>query len=57
MQNLIRDTQGYFENYGPFIINKVANGKVIQALWARNIRGGYYDHIHISMPRKKLKLR
>ncbi|EFM02750.1 RHS repeat-associated core domain-containing protein [Hoylesella marshii] len=51
LQNLIRDTPGYLENYGPFIINKVEKGKVIPAPWARKIRGGHYDHVHISMPK------
>lgn len=51
LQNLIRNTPGYLENYGPFIINKVVKGKVIPAPWARKIRGGHYDHVHISMPK------
>ena len=51
LQNLIRNTPGYLENYGPFIINKVVKGKVIPAPWAREIRGGHYDHVHISMPK------
>lgn len=51
LQNLIRNTPGYLENYGPFIINKVVKGKVIDALWAREIRGGHYNHVHISMPK------
>ena len=26
------------------------NGKRIEAPWARKIKGGHYDHIHISIP-------
>ena len=33
------------------IINKVNNGKAISAPWARDVPGGHYDHIHISVPR------
>ena len=51
LQNLIQNTPGYLENYGPFIINKVVKGKVILAPWAREIRGGHYNHVHISMPK------
>lgn len=51
LQNLIKNTPGYLENYGPFIINKVVKGNVFLAPWARNIRGGHYDHIHISVPK------
>ena len=51
LQNIIKSTPGYLENYGPIIINKVNNGVVIPAPWARDIPGGHYDHIHISVPR------
>lgn len=50
LQEIIRNTSGYRENYGPFIINKIHNGKRIEAPWARNIKGGHYDHILISIP-------
>ena len=50
LQEIIRNTSGYRENYGPFIINKIENGKRIEAPWARKIKGGHYDHIHISIP-------
>ena len=51
LQNLIRNTPGYLENYGPFIINKVVKGNVVPAPWARQFKGGHYDHVHISMPK------
>ena len=51
LQNVIKSSPGYLENYGPSIINKVHNGTVIDAPWARNIKGGHYDHIHLSMPK------
>ncbi len=51
LQNLIRNTPGYLENYGPFITNKVVKGNVVPAPWARQIKGGHYDHVHISMPK------
>jgi hypothetical protein len=50
LQEIIRNTSGYRENYGPFIINKIHNGQRIEAPWARDIKGGHYDHIHISIP-------
>ena len=50
LQEIIKSTPGYLENYGPFIINKASNGMVIQAPWAREIYGGHYNHIHISVP-------
>ena len=49
LQNIIKATGGYLENYGPFRINKVVNGSVVLAPWAREIPGGHYDHIHISV--------
>jgi hypothetical protein len=49
LQNIIKDSPGYLENYGPLIIDKVNNGVVIPAPWARDISGGHYDHIHISV--------
>lgn len=51
LQNVIHNNAGYQENYGPFIINKVERGRVIYAPWARSIRGGHYDHIHLSVGR------
>lgn len=51
LQNIINSTPGYLENYGPLIINKVINDIEIPAPWARNIPGGHYDHIHLSVPK------
>ena len=51
IQEIIKNTPGYLENYGPFIINKINNGNPINAPWARNIKNGHYDHIHISIPK------
>ena len=51
LQGIIQSTPGWLENYGPDIIEKNQNGSVIPAPWARDIRGGHYDHIHISVPK------
>lgn len=51
MQNIIQNTPGWLENYGPSIINKMNRGTPILAPWAREIKGGHYDHIHVSVPR------
>ena len=29
----------------------INNGNPINAPWARNIKNGHYDHIHISIPK------
>jgi hypothetical protein len=50
LQKIIKSTPGYMENYGPNIISKVVNGVAAPAPWARNIAGGHYDHIHLSVP-------
>ena len=50
LQRIIKQTSGWRENYGPFIIEKMNNGKPIPAPWAREIKGGHYDHVHISVP-------
>jgi RHS repeat-associated protein len=50
LQKIIQGTPGWRENYGPSIIQKMNNGTAIQAPWARDIKGGHYDHIHISVP-------
>ena len=50
MQGIIQETPGWRENYGPLIIQKMNNGVPILAPWARNIKGGHYDHIHVSVP-------
>lgn len=52
MQKMIQKTPGWREHYGPFIIQKIENGKVFHAPWARDIKGGHYDHIHVSIPWK-----
>ena len=49
LQDIIQSTEGWLENYGPHIIEKNQNGSVIQAPWARTIKGGHYDHVHISV--------
>ena len=51
IQEIIKNTPGYLENYGPFIINKINNGNPTNAPWAQNIKNGHYDHIHISIPK------
>ena len=51
VQEIIKNTPSYLENYGPFIINKINNGNPTNATWARNIKNGHYDHIHISIPK------
>ena len=51
LQNLIKNSLGYEENYGPFIINRVYPYGVVEAPWAREIPGGHYDHVHISVPK------
>ncbi len=49
LQKAIGQVPGWLENYGPSIIQKMHNGKVIPAPWARNIKGGHFDHIHFSV--------
>jgi RHS repeat-associated protein len=49
LQQFIRSTSGWRENYGPAVIQKMHNGNAIPAPWARNIKGGHYDHIHFSV--------
>lgn len=52
LQNAIKSTPGWLENYGPFIIEKMNNGKAIQAPWARTCcADGHTRHIHISTPK------
>jgi RHS repeat-associated protein len=51
MQIIIKTTPGWRENYGPIIIQKMNKGVTIQAPWAREIPGGHYDHIHVSIPK------
>jgi RHS repeat-associated protein len=51
LQKSISSEANWLENYGPSIIQKVHNGTIIEAPWARKIKGGHYDHIHISIPR------
>ncbi|MGI6291424.1 MAG: RHS repeat-associated core domain-containing protein [Bacteroidales bacterium] len=52
LQKAIGRVPGWLENYGPSIIQKMHNGKVIPAPWARNIKGGHYDHIHYSVQKR-----
>jgi RHS repeat-associated protein len=51
LQTIIQTTPGWLENYGPDIIEKMHNGASVQAPWAREIPGGHYDHIHVSVPK------
>ena len=52
LQNAIKNTPGWLENYGPFIIEKVNNGKIILASWARTCcADGHNRHIHLSTPK------
>lgn len=51
MQTIIKITPGWRENYGPRIIQKMEKGVAIPAPWAREIPGGHYDHIHVSIPK------
>lgn len=50
MQNIILDTPGWMEDYGPFTIERMYPSGPVYAPWARDIPGGHYDHIHISVP-------
>ncbi|KAA8478431.1 hypothetical protein BDE36_0265 [Arcticibacter tournemirensis] len=50
MQTIIQETPRWRENYGPLIIQKMSNGSPILAPWAREIPGGHYNHIHVSVP-------
>ncbi len=52
LQQAIGRVSGWLENYGPSIIQKMNNGTAISAPWAREIKGGHYDHIHYSVPRR-----
>ncbi len=52
LQQAIGRVPGWLENYGPSIIQKMYNGAAISAPWAREIKGGHYDHIHYSVPRR-----
>ncbi len=52
LQNVIRNTVGYNANYGPKIIEKISNGKPINAPEARtSAPDGHYRHVHISVPK------
>lgn len=51
MQEIIQRTEGWRENYGPHIIQKMDHGAAIPAPWARKVGKGHYDHIHVSIPR------
>ena len=52
LQEAIKNTPGWLENYGPFIIEKMQNGKVIHAPWARTCcSDGHKRHIHLSTPK------
>jgi RHS repeat-associated protein len=51
LQKIIQSTPGWRENYGPSIIQKMNNGTPILAPWARDIKGGHFDHVHISVPK------
>ncbi len=47
LQTVIRSTFDYFENYGPFITNKIEGGSVKEK---PNMRPTHLNHVHISMP-------
>ena len=49
LQRSIGRVPGWLENYGPSIIQKMNKGAAISAPWAREIKGGHYDHIHYSV--------
>jgi hypothetical protein len=51
LQTAIQNTSGWLENYGPSIIEKNQNSKIVSAPWARLIKGGHYNHIHMSVPK------
>ena len=52
LQNIIKNTPGYLENYGPSIINKIIDGKAQEAPWARSpstATDSHLRHIHVSV--------
>ena len=52
LQDIISNTPGYLENYGPFKVKKITSYGVVEADWARDeskTPGGHYDHIHFSV--------
>ena len=53
LQNSINKTKGWLENYGPFIIQKMNQGTIIEAPWARTCcADGHNRHIHLSSRKK-----
>jgi len=52
-QNIVSNTYGYLENYGPVLTEKIINGKPYDASgWARDTsdgKDGHYTHIHVSV--------
>ena len=51
LQQSIAKQSNWLENYGPSIIQKMNNGTAIPAPWARDFKGGHYDHVHFSVKR------
>jgi len=54
LQRIINNTSGYRENYGPFLINKMVNGKETIINSVRNTvlyPDGHFRHIHMSVYR------
>jgi len=47
MQNIILNTPGWMEDYGPLIIERMYPDGPVLAPWARDIPGGHDDHIHV----------
>ena len=52
LQQSIAKQSNWLENYGPSIIQKMNNGTAIPAPWARDFKGGHYDHVHFSVKRR-----
>jgi RHS repeat-associated protein len=54
-QNVVKNTVGYLENYGPAFAEKIIGGEAKDASgWARDTsdgKDGHYRHIHVSVDR------